>query len=80
VFLDCGAGKGGDLWGAVIRKNVADTSEITKQFAELSEQLALTETDSYDHIKISGDLEILDRKLKEAANGSNNIEYVNFGR
>jgi hypothetical protein len=80
VFLDCGAGKGGDLWGAVIRKNVADTSEITKQFAELSEQLALTEPDSYDHIKISGDLEILDRKLKEAATGSNNIEYVNFGR
>lgn len=80
VFLDCGSGKGGDLWGAVIRKSAVDISTVQKEIADLNEKLALTESDSYDHIKISGDLELLDAKLKSAEQSRNDIEYVNFGR
>lgn len=80
IFLDCGSGKGGDLYGAVIRKSTVDTSAVQKEIADLYEQLALTEADSYDHIKISGDLELLDAKLKSAEQSRNDIEYVNFGR
>jgi hypothetical protein len=80
IFLDCGSGKGGDLYGAVIRKSTVDTSSVQKEIADLYEQLALTEPDSYDHIKISGDLELLDAKLKSAEQSKNDIEYINFGR
>jgi hypothetical protein len=80
IFLDCGAGKGGDLYGAVIRKSTVDTASVQKEIADLHEQLALTEPDSYDHLKISGDLELLDAKLKSAEQSKNDIEYINFGR
>ena len=80
IFLDCGAGKGGDLYGAVIRKNLVEVSSVQKEIADLYEQLSLLEPNSYDHIKISGDLELLDTKLKSAEQSQKNIEYVNFGR
>ena len=37
IFLDCGAGKGGDLYGAVIRKSTVDTASVQKEITDLIE-------------------------------------------